>query len=151
MPVIIERRISEPSYPSASELAAIDDAELDRTLRSISQRLYDRLNRFNTGETWQRYLRLPDEVFADSSPQRREALVKTLGRFDNVASDPQYSMIARLPVFAAMQATLVEALSRIDESQTSAGPPAEDLPLPAPERPVQNGRDGPFLQPRPPQ
>lgn len=136
-------------FPSDSELAAMDDAELGQALRSISARLHERLSRFDTGASWQRYLRLPETAFAYSSSERREALVKTLDRFDHVASDPQYSMVARLPALVAMQAALTEALSRLDKSPTAGDSPSEDLPLPAPDRPVREGRNRPFLQPSP--
>jgi hypothetical protein len=146
IPVILEPQFVERAFPTAAELAAMSEVELEQALRSIAARLHDRLARFDTGSTWQRYLRLPEEALADSPAAQRDVIANTLNRFYRVASDPQYPMIARLPAFAAMEAALTEALSRWEEGAAPAGT-VEDLPLPAPERPARQGREGPFLRP----
>jgi len=135
-PMVIERHVAEPSFPTAQELAVSDDASLQRSLRSIADRLQQRLGRFNTGSTWQRYLRLPDEILGDSSAvERREALTELAERFHDVAAEPKYAMIAELPAFAAMRAALIEATSRFGDSPEASGARAEELPDPS--KPVQ--------------
>jgi hypothetical protein len=149
-PPYIERRVVEAAFPSAADLAAMSDEQLNQALLAISDSLQNRLSRFNTGNTWQRYLRLPEDATAASTPPdaRMAAIATLLDRFQKISADPQYAMIARLPAFQAMDAALNEALSR-PRSEPSATP-AEDLPLPPPSRPAREGRDRPFLQPRSP-
>jgi len=152
-PVLVERRVAEPTYATAADFAAMDAEQLDQALRGISQSLHDRLSRFDTAETWQRYLRLP-EAAVDASvlaDERIAALAKLLDRFHKISADPQYSMIARLPAFVAMEAALNEAVSRPEKPLTPPQSSLEDLPLPAPEQPAAERRERPFLQPRPPQ
>jgi hypothetical protein len=147
----VERRI--PAFPSAGDLARMDDEQLDQALRSIAQSLHDRLNRFNTGDTWQRFLRLPDEIVNPATPhdERTAALTAHLDRFRKIAADPQYSMIAQLPAFVAMEAALSEALSRPETNRSRPGVTTEDLPLPPPQSPTDTKRGNSFLKPKPPQ
>ena len=149
-PVIIERRMARPSFPTAAELAAMDDETLRQTLGSTADRLHVRLSRFNTGATWQRYLlRFTDETIADFSPGAGgsgEAAAELLERFRFVDSDPQYQMIATLPAFVAMQSILIEMESRLNQPGGASDVSTEELPLPQPERPR---RDGPFFNPDP--
>jgi len=153
-PVIVERRYTEPTYATAADFAVMDTDQLHLALRGISQSLHDRLSRFDTGETWQRYLRLPEAAVDQSLPagERTASLATLLDRFHRIAADPQYSMIARLPAFVAMEAALNEAVSRPETLPKPAAESAhEDLPLPAPEQPAVEGRERSFLQPRQPQ
>jgi hypothetical protein len=152
-PAYVERRVVERAFPTAADLAAMDDEQLNQALRAIAQSLHNRLDRFDTGDTWQRYFRLPEEAVAASTPPdaRNAAIAKLLERFQKVAADPQYSMIARLPAFKAMEAGLNEAFSRPESDTTRPETTTEDLPLPPPERPASEGRNGPFLKPKPPQ
>jgi hypothetical protein len=152
-PVIVERRLAEPTYATAADFAAMDEEQLNRALQGISQSLHDRLNRFDTGQTWQRYLRLPEAAVDASLPvaERAAALTTLLDRFHKIAADPQYSMIARLPAFVAMEAALNEAVARTQMPLTPPQSTQEDLPLPAPEQPALEGRERSFLQPRQPQ
>jgi hypothetical protein len=161
-PAYFERRNVELQFPAAADLAAMNDEELHQTLLAIAESLHNRLNRFDTGDTWQRYLRLPDEIVASSSPSdaRTAAIATLLERFQKVAADPQYPMIARLPAFVAMEAALNEALSRPRSGQEGTASETEALPLPPqkqhqqlppPQRPADAPRDAPFLQPKPPQ
>ncbi len=148
-PVIFERPV-EPSFPTAADLAAMDAEQLAQALQAISQSLHNRLRRFDTGDTWQRYLRLPDTAIDMSLPpeERMAALAELLNRLRGVAADPQYPMIARLPAFNAMEAALNEAVARPETLSAPADAAVEDLPLPAPEQPPQRSRNGPFLQPK---
>ena len=148
-PGVIERRVVQPSFPGVQELQAMGDETLRQSLRSTADRLYERLNRFDSGVSWQRYLRLPDEVLTDSlsdSDQRRNALTKLLGRFHYVATEPKYERIADLPAFIAMQAALTEMVSRLDASSAAGGLPDEELPTPDPNR---SSRSRSFLKPAP--
>ncbi|MCI0335733.1 MAG: hypothetical protein L0228_21205, partial [Planctomycetes bacterium] len=141
-PVIFERPVVEPSYPTAADFAAMDAEQLAQALRALSQSLHNRLSRFDTGDTWQRYLRLPDAAIDLSAPpsERTTALVTLLDRFHKVAADPQYSMIVRLPAFTAMESALNEAVLRPETSPAATAAAVEDLPLPAPEQPGGWGR-----------
>jgi hypothetical protein len=158
-PPYVERRVVEPQFPTASDLAAMNDEQLSQALRAIAQSLHNRLNRFDTGATWQRYLRLPEEAVVSTPSDERTAAVATLlDRFHKIAAEPQYSMIARLPAFIAMEAALNEALSRPKNGPTGAATATEDLPLPPqqqqlppPQRPADAGQNGRFLKPKAPQ
>jgi hypothetical protein len=134
-PYVVGRPISPVPLPTAQELAAMDADALRQSVRLAAERLHYRLNRFNTGYTWQRYLRVPDEVLADASSgdeQYQLAITNWLQRFRKISDEPQYRRIAELPEFVAMQALLSEAASRsIGSSSASAGRP-EDLPPPTP-------------------
>jgi len=155
-PRMMEQRAPAPArtYATAADFAAMDADQLNQALRGISQSLHERLRRFDTADTWQRYLRFPDAATDTTLPigERTESLTKLLDRFHKVADDPQYSMIARLPEFVAMNAGINEALLRSDGSQIpTAGAANEDLPLPAPQQPAPADRERSFLQPRQPQ
>jgi hypothetical protein len=146
-PIVVERQVAEPTFSTPQELADLDDATLRRILRTNAARLYERLGRFDTGATWQRYLRLRSDDFDGSlSDERREALSTLLERFRSVASDPQYAVIAELPNFAAMQSVLTEMVFRIDQSSAAIGAGTEELP--APSQPVQPTGKRPFMQPK---
>jgi hypothetical protein len=179
-PDVVEERILEPAFPTANELAGMNDGQLQNALASLAQRLARRLDRFNTGETWQRHLALPPAAMdgAVDPAIRRETLATLLKKFHRVTADPQYSMIASLPAFVAMQDALTEIVARPE----GGGPrpntlpeggtlEPEELPLPAPQQQPQQPippqqpqqqqipppqpqqpnpaqRDGPFLRPR---
>jgi hypothetical protein len=131
----------------------MDSQELSQALVEISRSLHARLNRFDTGATWQRYLRLPDEVVAATIPpeERIDRLAMLLDRFHKIGDDPQYPMIAQLPEFQAMEAALNEAVARSLDSAEPSNTPAEDLPLPPQQQPGSRQPGEPFLKPRPPQ
>jgi hypothetical protein len=143
---------AEPAIPSAQQLTSLSDDRLLNLLISVGRRLRIELARFDTGERWQRYLRVPVESIADpsrASEERRDTLVATIERFGNVAADPQYAMIASLPSFRATQAILAELASRVETNRVAPGaqtsaPPAEELPPPDPTR----GRAKPLLPPQ---
>jgi hypothetical protein len=167
-PVVTEQRIIEPAFPTAAEFAAMGDAQLYERMLAIADSLNRRLSRFDTGETWQNYFRFPQDALASADPVvRRDALIKLLERFQKVTADPQYAMISRLPAFVAMDAALIEAVSRPESVPGTVNPPAdvEELPVPSPaqrvppksqqlpppeppQQPIPPQRDGPFLRPR---
>jgi hypothetical protein len=128
----MEPETAAPEWRAAGDLATMDDASLRQTLRSNAARLHQSLGRFNTGDTWQRYLRLPEDALDGSltEPDRQyETLSKTLSRYRFVAANPEYPMIARLPEFHAMQDALDEMVSRLENSAVPRNS-GEELPLP---------------------
>lgn len=130
---------AQQSFPTAQELAAMDDATLRQTLRSTANRLHDRFARFDTGDTWQRYFRLPEEVVAESpaaTNERRAAFARLLQRFNDISANPQYGKISKLPAFIAMQAALTELLSRDGGSSATNGVRSEELPGPQQPQPT---------------
>jgi hypothetical protein len=133
--------IVEPAMPPAQAIASLSDERLLNLLITVGRRLRIDLSRFDTGERWQRYLRVPVETIGDpsrSADERRDVLTTTIERFGNVAADPQYAMIASLPSFKASQAILAELATRTETSQsapkTQSSPPIEELPPPDPSR-----------------
>jgi hypothetical protein len=120
-------RFYQPALLPPQRLAAMDGDSLLRLLRTNAARLHYELDRFDTGATWQRYLRVSDVG--------REGLAAALERFRRIASDPQYEKIAKLPAFGAIQAVLTELVSRFDRPSNPAGAKPEELPLPPPARP----------------
>jgi len=140
---------SAKSFPTASELANLDDARLLATLSDISNRLNIRLARYKTGAGWQRYLRLPEAIFTQSglsSQENREALPiqqekirETLARFERVASNTDFRIVTSQPGFVATLAALREVTNRWDHGNTVAPTTSsvatgeqEVLPTPAP-------------------
>lgn len=150
--VIPGPRAAQPALPTGTELQAMTTEQLNTTLQQLSQRLHDRLQRFDTGETWQGYFRLsPDSIdLAAPADKRMADLVELLERFHKIAADPQYSMIARVPEFRAMEAAVHEAVTRPDYPAEPPVPAVEELPMPAPNQPAPT-EDAPFLKPTPPQ
>src|SRR6476660_2192361 len=55
----------EPAVPTAQELARLSDERLLNLLIMVGRQLRSELGRFDTGERWQRYLRVPVETLAD--------------------------------------------------------------------------------------
>jgi len=151
--VFAQPRAAETAFPSAAELRGMTSEQLNITLQDLSQRLHIRLQRFDTGQTWQNYLQLSPESIDPATPADKRAadLIELLERFHKIAADPQYPMIARLPEFQAMEAAVNEAVNRPEHPAESSAPAVEELPMPAPAQPVPAENEDPFLQPTPPQ
>jgi hypothetical protein len=130
------------TFPTANDLANLDDAMLLETLLDISNRLDTRLARFKTGAGWQRYLRLPEEVLAPDNDQeslqaRQEVLRETLSRFEQVANNSDFRVIASQPSFVAAQTVLREVVTRMDQENAvtpTTSTEQEVLPVPEPVR-----------------
>jgi hypothetical protein len=129
-------------FPTAGELAALDDGSLlNALLEAMAQLDYD-VAQFDTGATWQRYFRLPDDALPPPAADGRVTLgfpsIKaTLARLDSVAANPKYPMIAALPSFAAAHMALTEVVNRFgaaagDGGVADARPRGEELPTPPP-------------------
>jgi hypothetical protein len=138
-------------FPTATDLANLDDARLLAALADISNRLDARLARYKTGAGWQRYLRLPEEILAplgfsshedqETLQSKQETLRETLTRFEQVANNADFRIIARQPGFVATLAALREVATRLDHgytvtptASTAASNEQEVLPTPEPAR-----------------
>jgi len=60
------------------------------------------------GKAWAAYLALPKEWHSARSPLRTAAAGKLLARFEKVASQPEYALVASLPEFPLAHAALKE-------------------------------------------
>ena len=103
------------------------------------------LERFQTGAGWQHHLSLPAVLFVDPAdaaaarhPPDPELMRKALAKFDDVAKNPAYRVIANLPEFQATHASLERYLGRqrgdadaVAEAAATA-PPDPSLNEPAP-------------------
>jgi hypothetical protein len=138
-------------FLSADQLAALDDGSLLNAALDAAVRLDADLGRFNTGATWQRYLRLPDDAFppADANGHVElgfNSITGTMERLNSVERNPNYAMISRLPSFAATQLALGEVVARFGgagQGGAEVGPSAsasraEELPTPLPSTPTSD-------------
>lgn len=129
-------------FPTASELAALDDGSLLNALLEAMAQLDSDVAQFDTGATWQRYFRMPDDALPPPSADGHVTLgfpsIKaTLARLDSVSANPKYPMIAALPSFAAAQRALAEVVHRFGAAAGDGGvadsrPRGEELPAPPP-------------------
>ena len=113
------------------DFASLSEVDLWRAVRESSGRFMERMNGFDTGATWQRFLRLPDELQTDSyagDAAQSVATSRLLQRFDEIAADARYQKISSLPEFAAVRSALVELIKR--PAVTANGNPLELLPAP---------------------
>jgi hypothetical protein len=112
---VVRRPAMRSELITPDELARLSDVELWLVVRESSERFMDRMNGFDTGATWQRYLRLPDELQTDfyaGDADQRDAAARLLQRFGETAADAQYQKISNLPEFAAMRSALAELIKR---------------------------------------
>jgi hypothetical protein len=132
-PQYVARPISPLATPTPQSLAAMDEDSLWRLLQAASADLNQQLNRFDTGQAWQQYLRLPSNFGASDpsvgSSDRHAAIVKLLQRFNDVAANPQYSKLSNLTAFTTMRAALSELASRQGNAAPELSAP-EELPPP---------------------
>jgi len=109
-------------YPTASQLAAMDDRALIETLRDMMSRLDQRLTLLKTGVGWQRHLVLSTEVLGElgAPPEVAQlaAMQKALPRYHSVADQPEFMKISSLPSFVAIHAALQEILSRFSAAES---------------------------------
>jgi len=129
-------------YPTASQLANMDDAVLVETLREMMGRFNFRLSRLETGEGWQAYLVLTREVLGapGSGPDaaRRDKIQTILPRYRSVADDPQYVKIATLPSFVAV----FNALQEVDRRNAGRPSPRTAVTGPTLSDPKTDAGDG---------
>lgn len=101
-----------------AQLAAMGAVELREATLQASAAFDAALSRVKNGEGWQTYLALPIELHAGEVVSV-EAVEKLLKRFDSVARDSQYSMIAKLDGFAATRLALSVLVDREDVLTTA--------------------------------
>jgi len=110
-------------YPTASDLAAMNDTVLVETLRQMTARLHYRLSLLNTGEGWQNYLILNRDILgspgAPPEAAQFDAVQKMLPRYRSVQDDPRFVKISALPSFVATFAALQETDRRFGVSVSS--------------------------------
>jgi SH3 domain-containing YSC84-like protein 1 len=111
--------------PLDSPPRATSEAVTHQQLTDAWQRLEPLLD-----EHWKRYLAVPHQTVAAPDPAEIEALRAAMGRYDAVASDPRYAMLARRPEFQTAHRLLRGYLKM---------QPAE-LVLPPPPKPGEPGR-----------
>ncbi|MEQ8209436.1 MAG: hypothetical protein RH917_06350 [Lacipirellulaceae bacterium] len=128
----------QTTYPTAAEIATFDDTQLLNALHAASKDLDKDLDQFTSSESWQRYLKLPDDSLppaVDGQVQLgMRSLEKTLQRFEGVSLNEKYAQISSLASFQMMHAALRETVERFNR------PPA---PAIAPEAPA--AASGPAL------
>ena len=139
------------SLPTAGELRAMGDNELLNAVVGLTAQLDADLNRFDTGDTWQRYLHLPDDALPPPSADGRvelglKSLVETLTRFDRTVAKPEFVQISGLPSYAATHAALAEVVRRYGEQASapavSTPAVARRTPPPVPVPPETSSNDG---------
>lgn len=126
-------------FPTANDLAKLDNPMLMDALLDLSNRLDARLGQFKTGSGWKHYLRLPAEVLSPNGKQEllqidQAAMHETLERFELVASNPDFHIIAAQPSFMAALTALQEVVTRRDHTnRTSPNTSNAQEVLPTPE------------------
>jgi len=111
-------------FPNTTELKHLDNAQLFDTLRETSSRLATSLANFKTGPGWQHYLQLAENAFSLQGIDQELLLTKitalreTQTRFEQVANNPDFRIIADQPNFVATLLALREVTARWDASKT---------------------------------
>ena len=139
---------SQP-LPTEGELRSMTDSDLLNSLAALTAQFDADLNRFDTGDTWQRYLGLPEDALPPASEGRVvlgvNSLAETLTRFDRTVAKPEFVQISGLPSFSATHAALAEVVRRFggvgDQSTESEPPVSQEVnrrippPIPTPPQP----------------
>jgi lipid-binding SYLF domain-containing protein len=112
--------VAAPPAPPAA--VGIADLQAQRQqLAAASLRLHTILD-----ANWRSYLAMPAEIYAGDRPAGAESLQQTLGRFDAVARDPQYALLAQRAEFRATH----EWLTRYVAASTATARSTPALPAP---------------------
>lgn len=116
------------TYPTADELASMDDSTLVETLRKMMARLHYRLSLLNTGEGWQTYLVLSREILGSPGSGTEiphpGAIARVLPRYRSTQDNPEFVKIATFPSFVAA----FDALLEVDRRFPSTGLSTQELP-----------------------
>lgn len=146
-------------HAALKELALPAEPRLRHQLTTSARFLDRALGELRNGASWQRYLALPEALFAlddavgvgELQPAAAdiEALVKIRDRFDAVRNTPEYRGVARLADFKTTHRRLIDYVALLG-GETAEGEGALQKP-PGGRKPGQAKPDG--LQPRlvPPQ
>ena len=123
-------------HAALRELALPAETRLRRQLATSARFLDRAFGDIRTGDSWRKYLALPDAIFAGDQALDGEAaaidppaLVKLRERYDAVSANEAYRGIARLPDFQATRERLARYLE-LSASSSTAPPTAEVLPVP---------------------
>jgi hypothetical protein len=119
-----------------SEYVIPPDQRPRRQLLFAARDLNRSLQRFDTGDTWQRYLRVApglalSEEKTDSPPSvpSPDDLTLALAHFDSVLQNPDFRVISSLPAF---QTTRQRLAAFLGQPGTPQAQPPEELPAPSP-------------------
>jgi len=125
---------------------------LENTYRELQRQLAG----LTTGDTWLAYFELPFDEQPGSTPlevlmteRSREQLATAQERFDRIADDPEYRVVARLSAFGRTRSALRSFTQWLERQPTLAEPEVvggEEIPLPPPD--PQPPSDGPVLLPQ---
>ncbi len=116
--------VAAPVPMPAPAAAGVADLQvLRQQLAAASLRLHTILD-----GNWRSYLAMPAEVYAGDRPANVQSLQQTLGRFDAVARDPRYALLAQRVEFRATH----DWLTRYVAASTSTARNTPTLALPAP-------------------
>lgn len=116
------------AFPSGGELRTMSDNELLNAVLALFAQFDADLNRFDTGDTWQRYLLLPEDSLPPPGDDGRvelgvDSLIATLKRFDRTVANPEFTQISGLPSFTASHAALAEVVRRFGRQATESYAP----------------------------
>ncbi len=116
------------AYPSGGELRTMSDNALLNAVLALFAQFDADLNRFDTGDTWQRYLLLPENSLPPPGDDGRvglgvNLLIETLKRFDRTVANPEFTQISGLPSFTASHAALAEVVRRFARQATESSAP----------------------------
>ncbi len=146
IPRYAARRVTLNGYndaeglPTAGELRALEDGDLLNAVVGLAARLEADLDRFDTGEGWQGYLRLPDDALPPPDDERvrlgMTSIVETLKRFERTVANPEYVQISGLPSFAALHSALEETVRRFGAEGARPAPVARALTTSTPAVPT---------------
>jgi hypothetical protein len=116
--------------PAAAGVAAAPAAAGVADLQALRQQLAAASLRLHTilDANWRGYLAMPAEIYAGDRPANVQSLQQTLGRFDAVACDPQYALLAQRAEFRATH----DWLTRYVAASTATARNTPTLALPAP-------------------
>jgi hypothetical protein len=110
-----------PTPVSVVAAIPVDGQDPRRRLAEASLRLHAVLD-----ASWRSYLALPAEVYAGDRQPGAEAMGASLSRFDAVARDPRYALLARTPEFQATHDLLrgyMATASRTNRPSLALPPP----------------------------
>ncbi len=107
--------------PAAAGVA--DLQALRQQLAAASLKLHTILD-----ANWRTYLDLPPEIYAGDRPSNVQSLQQTLGRFDAVARDQKYALLAQRPEFRATHQWLTQYVAA--STATARNTPTLSIPAP---------------------
>jgi hypothetical protein len=154
-PELLAEQFGEPVPRDGAVLPRFVARQPQADLEQSYRQLRTQLTRFNTADTWLRYLALPMNSEGIGTPlselqtaESRGQLAAAVEHYDRVAADSEFSMIARLPAFGRTRSAL-RSFNRWLEQQPmvedSTAPLAgEEIPAPTPVE-VESPVEGPLL------